>query len=159
MSTWRLSTSLDSANRRAKFSTMTKRLLGIWLVVCSNICAHPGATAASLDLDAGKLFGDSLTRHLRLAKDSANIELESGELYEDDGPAAGHSYKKPENRETLSARTWIKKELIIPNPAARAAYLVVLSEEPFEALINGVPLALGENLSGQIGRASCRERV
>src|SRR5208283_5095863 len=72
-----------------------------------------------------------------------------GELFEDDGPASGQSYQKPENRETVTSQTWIKKELLIPNPQARAAYLVVLSEDPFEALINGVPQKLGENQSGR----------
>ena len=51
----------------------------------------------------------------------------------------------------MTSRTWIKKELLIPNPQARAAYLVVLSEEPFEALINGIPQNLGPNQSGRKG--------
>jgi hypothetical protein len=107
------------------------------------------ATGSTLQLEAPKLFEQSVSRSLRLSPESERIELEMGELLEDDGPASGKSYQLPENRETLTAQTWIKKELIIPNPQARAAYLVVLSEEPFEALINGVAPTSAENQSGR----------
>ncbi len=104
-------------------------------------------SASSLDLDAPKLFAKSVTEHLQISKEG--IELEVGELFEDDGPAAGHSYQQPKNQEVVTQDTWIKKELVIPNPQARAAFLVVLSEEPFEALINGALQKFGENQSGR----------
>ena len=107
------------------------------------------ASGAALQLDAASVFEQSLTRSLCLSPDNKQIELEIGELFEDDGPASGKSYQTPENRETLTAQTWIKKDLVIPNPQARAAYLVVLSEEPFQALINGVAQKFGENQSGR----------
>ncbi len=128
---------------------MKKRLLGIILVSLCGIPLRPLAGASTLQLLAPGLFEKSVTRDLRLSGERGEIELETGELFEDDGPASGQSYQKPENRERVTSRTWIKKELLIPNPQARAAYLVVLSEEPFEALINGVPLNLGQNQSGR----------
>jgi hypothetical protein len=127
---------------------MTKRLLGIILAVLFGIHFGPLARASTLRLEGPRLFDQSVTRDLRLSAERGDIELEVGELFEDDGPASGKSYQKPENQETVTSRTWIKKELLIPNPQARAAYLVVLSEEPFEALINGVLQHFGENLSG-----------
>jgi hypothetical protein len=122
---------------------MTKRLLGNILLVLFGIQFQPLAGASVLQLEAPKVFEQSVTRDLRLSEERGEIELEVGELFEDDGPASGHSYQKPENRETLTSQTWIKKELLIPNPQARAAYLVVLSGEPFEALINGIPQKFG----------------
>jgi hypothetical protein len=119
--------------------------------IMGQVLHESGATAKGnvLEVGARGLFKQSVTENLRLAGDGAAVELETGELYEDDGPAAGHSYKKPENVETLTADTWIKKDLIIPNPQARAAFLVVLSEEPFDAVINDAPQKCADNLSGR----------
>ncbi len=128
---------------------MTKRLLGIILAVLFGMQFGPRARASTLQLEAPRVFEQSVTRDLRLTEGRGEIELEAGELFEDDGPASGHSYQKPDNQETVTSQTWIKKELLIPNPQARAAYLVVLSEEPFEAVINGAPQKLGENQSGR----------
>jgi len=124
---------------------------GIILLALVGIGFQPRTNASSLELDASTIFAKSVTRHLRLSEDRRELELEIGELFEDDGPAAGHSYQKPANQEMVAPDTWIKKELLIPNPQARAALLVVLSEEPFEALINGIPQKLGENQSGRKG--------
>src|SRR5579862_5121328 len=116
---------------------MSNRLFVSLLVVAFGLRFQPQTQASTLQLEAPKLFEQSLTRHLQFPRDGTGIELESGELFEDDGPASGHSYRKPENRETVTSQIWIKKELLVPNPRARAAYLVVLSEDPFETLING----------------------
>jgi len=43
----------------------------------------------------------SVTANVRLSADGKAVELESAELLEDDGPAAGYSYKP--NEEKLSA--------------------------------------------------------
>jgi hypothetical protein len=128
---------------------MTKQRLGMILVVILGIQCQPMASASALRLDAPKIFEQSVTYNLRLSEELKEIELEVGELFEDDGPASGHSYQKPKNQETVTTQQWIKKELLIPNPQARAAHLVVLSEEPFEALINGVAQKFGENQSGR----------
>jgi hypothetical protein len=132
-----------------KLEGMTKRLLAVALPALFGGSFFPLVRATTLQLEAVKLFEQSAGHHLRFSEKQAQIELESGELFEDDGPASGHSYQKPENRETVTSQVWIKKELIIPNPRAQAAYLVVLSEAPFEAFINGVPQQLGTNLSGR----------
>ena len=128
---------------------MTKRLLGVILAVLFGIQFQALAAVSALQLEAPKVFEQSVTSDLRLSREQGEIELEVGELFEDDGPASGHSYQKPENQETVTSQTWVKKELLIPNPQARAAYLVVLSGAPFEALINGIPQNFGENQSGR----------
>ena len=118
------------------------------IIVSLTLAFMSEAGASVLPLDAPKIFEQSVSRDLQLSAHQ-EIELAVGELFEDDGPASGHSYQKPENREQLSSQTWLKKELLIPTPQARAAHLVVLSEELFEALINGIPQKLGENQSGR----------
>ena len=128
---------------------MTKRLLGLLLVGVFGIQFGPPAGASVLRLEAPRIFEQSITRDVRLSEGGGGIELADGELFEDDGPASGHSYQKPENRETLTNQVWITKELLIPNPQARAAHLVVLSDVPVEALINGIALNLGTNQSGR----------
>jgi hypothetical protein len=50
----------------------------------------------------------------------------------------------------MTNRTWIKKELLIPHPQARAARLVVLSDAPFEDLINGIAQNLREGIPSWI---------
>jgi hypothetical protein len=107
------------------------------------------ANAAVLELGARRLFDDSVTQHLRMDRTKSAIEVEAGELFEDDGPAAGHSYQQPKNQEQLGGDTWIKKELVIPNPQARHAFLVILSDDHFETMINGVPQQFGPNQSGR----------
>ena len=127
---------------------MKRRVEFSWVVLVG-LQLHPLAGASTWQMDAPELFNQSVTRDLRLSETTHEIELGFGELIEDDGPASGHSYQKPENREEVTAQTWIKKELLIPNPQARAASLVVLSGEPFEAIINGSPQHFGENQSGR----------
>ena len=129
-------------------AVMNKRLLRLLLVWVFGIQFELPAGAATLQLDAPKIFERSVSHDLGLSE-GRDIELAVGELFEDDGPASGHSYQKPENRETVTPQTWIKKELLIPNPQARAAHLVVLSDAPVEALINGITLNLGTNQSGR----------
>jgi hypothetical protein len=128
---------------------MTKRLLAMMLVGAIELQIELLAGAATWQLDAPRLFEQSITQDLGLSEPGGAIELAVGELFEDDGPASGHSYQKPENREIVTNQIWIKKELLIPNPSARAAHLVVLSDVPVEALINGTAVNLGPNQSGR----------
>jgi hypothetical protein len=123
----------------------------VWIVLSSAQAQEQKkpASASVLRLEAPRIFEQSITRDLRLSEGQGEIELAVGELFEDDGPASGHSYQKPENRETVTTQTWIKKELLIPNPQAWAAHLVVLSDVPVEALINGIAQNLGPNQSGR----------
>jgi hypothetical protein len=86
---------------------MAKRMLGILLAVLFGMLLQPPAGASAVELDARRIFEQSVTRELRLSAERGAIELEVGELFEDDGPASGHSYQKPENQETVTDRTWI----------------------------------------------------
>jgi len=128
---------------------MTSRLPGIFLAWAFLIQFEPPAGATVARFEAPWVFEKSITRDVRLSESGGEIELAFGELFEDDGPASGHSYQKPENREMLTSRTWIKKELLIPSPQARAAHLVVLSDAPCEALINGIEQRFATNQSGR----------
>jgi hypothetical protein len=93
--------------------TVTSRLLRILLLGVFGI-QFEQAGASVLRLDAPRVFEQSTTHDLRLSEGQGEIELAVGELFQDDGPASGHSYQKPENRETLTTQIWIKKELLIP---------------------------------------------
>ncbi len=95
----------------------------------------------ALEWDARKVYEKAVGRRVALATDGAAIELESGELFEDDGPAAGFSYKP--NEEVFSGNLRIRKELVLPDPRARAATLLVGPGGALEAAVNGVPVALG----------------
>src|SRR6478609_2501925 len=95
----------------------------IMTIVAIFLAAADPAAAETMRLDARELFARAVTQNLRLSDDDGAIELERGELFEDDGPAAGYSYKP--NEEKLSATTWIKKVFLIPNPQARKATLLV----------------------------------
>lgn len=106
------------------------------LAVALAACAP--AAADELRLDAKALGERAVTRNVRVA--AGAIELEVGELFEDDGPAAGYSYKP--NEERLSATVWARKELNIPNPAARAATLLVGPGGDLKASVNGKSVEL-----------------
>ncbi len=96
--------------------------------------------ADELKLDASALFSRGVSQHLCLTADGAAIELQRGVLFEDDGPAAGYSYQP--NEEKLAPGTWIKKELVIPAPAATQATLLVGRGGDLAARINGNPVAI-----------------
>lgn len=98
------------------------------------------ASADELRFEAKDLFARSVTTNLRPSPDGNHVELDEGDLIEDDGPAAGYSYLP--NEERLSDKVWIRKELIIPNPAARKATLLVGSGGDLKSLINGKPIEL-----------------
>lgn len=98
--------------------------------------------ADELRLDAEALWKRTVSQNLRLDRDGMGIELEEGELFEDDGPAAGYSFKP--NVEKLTPGTRIKKELIIPNPSARKAKLLIAPGGTLKAVINGQEQPLGD---------------
>lgn len=105
------------------------------------------AVGDELRLHARALFEKSVSQNLRLRSDGAAIELDSGVLYEDDGPAAGYSYRP--NEEKLSETIWIKKELLIARPQAHKATLLVGAGGALKALINGKPQELQR--AGKVG--------
>jgi transglutaminase-like putative cysteine protease len=114
-----------------------KRVL---LVAILGVGSPGTAVADELRLDARALFEKSVTRDVRLAADGSAVEIEEGELIEDDGPAAGYSYKP--NEERLSDRVWIRKEWLIPDPAARKATLLVGPGGDLKAVLNGKDVEL-----------------
>jgi hypothetical protein len=77
---------------------------------------------------------------VRLSASGQTLELKEGELFEDDGPAAGYSYQP--NEEKLSDRVWIKKELILPNPQAKKATLLVGPGGALKGSVNGKAIDL-----------------
>lgn len=106
-----------------------------WLT-CVWLLAVASVHAEELRLDARALFERAVTHHLRLSDDGTAIELTEGELIEDDGPAAGYSYKP--NEEVLSERVFARKELVITNPRThKATLLVAPGGETLRITING----------------------
>ena len=121
--------------------------MSAWLGLVVLCTLSRPATADELRLDARTLFEKAVSRHLRLSAAATALELETGELYEDDGPAAGYSYLP--NEEKLSATTWIKKELLIARPQGSKATLLVGSGGAIQAIINGKPQELQRE--GKVG--------
>jgi Transglutaminase-like superfamily len=105
-----------------------------WLISVQNVHADV------LRLQGKDLLARSQSSNLRLSSDGNHVVLDEGVLIEDDGPAAGFSYLP--NEERLSDMVWIKKELIVANPAARSASLLVGPGGALKALINGKPVEL-----------------
>ncbi len=110
------------------------RLLGVWLA-CS--CFTIEASADELRLNAGQLFATSVSSNLRLSEDGSRLQLDRGVLVEDDGPAAGYSYRA--NEERLTAGLAIRKQLIIPHRAAASATLLVGGSGKFQFTVNDRP--------------------
>ncbi|MEX0819061.1 MAG: transglutaminase-like domain-containing protein [Pirellulaceae bacterium] len=82
-----------------------------------------------------ELFEKSVGQNVQLSEDDALIELERGQLFEDDGPGAGYSYQP--NEETLGPAVQVRKELLIPDPRASRAILLVGPGGELQARING----------------------
>ena len=110
--------------------------LGCWLLWTPPTSAH----ADELKLTAEAMFARGETRHLNLTSDGNAIRLQRGVVIEDDGPAAGYSYRP--NIEKLDTGVWIKKTLIVPTPRAKQAVLLVGRGGELTARINGKPVAL-----------------
>jgi Transglutaminase-like superfamily len=104
------------------------------------LLAAPCVLAAELRLDARTLFEKAVSKDISLTPDGKALILAEGELIEDDGPAAGYSYLP--NEERLSPTLWVKKELLIPDPRARRAILLVGPGGSLSGLVNGRPVAL-----------------
>lgn len=109
-------------------------------------------TPEVLEWDARTLLDRSTGHHVRLSADGSAIEPDRGELFEDDGPAAGYSYKP--NEETLSGELRIRKSLVIPDPRATSATLLVGPGGRLSAEINGKPQKLeGARTTGKYWQA------
>lgn len=104
------------------------------------ILAVLAAAFLQAEWDARTLFERSSAEGLRLV-DGA-IEPERGELFEDDGPAAGFSYKP--QQEVATAGVWLRKQLVLPDPRADKAVLLLGSQDRWDVHVNGRPAALEE---------------
>jgi len=93
------------------------------------------AQAATLRLDACTIFERAVSSNIVLSQDGSALQLKSGEVFEDDGPASGFSYKP--NREKLSPGIAIRKQLLIPNPQASKAVLMVSRGGNLKVEVNG----------------------
>ncbi len=93
-----------------------------------------------LSWTAEDLYSRAVAEHLQLSSAGSSIELERGVLYEDDGPAAGYSYRP--NEEVLQGEVRIKKELLVAHPSAAGAMLLIGPGGEIEATINGRPASL-----------------
>ena len=79
--------------------------------------------AATVRLDARAIFENGVTRDIALSPDGLMLQLQSGEVVEDDGPASGFSYKP--HMDHVSSTVWVRKQLMITDPRASAAVLMV----------------------------------
>lgn len=110
------------------------------------------AEGAELALDARQLLERATSRQVRLSDDGRSIELVFGALVEDDGPAAGYSYRP--NEEQLSEEVRIRKRLKIADCRARRAWLLVGAGGTLQGTINGRPVTLAEpNKAGNYWQA------
>lgn len=90
--------------------------------------------------NAEALDAQAVTADVRLTRDGAAFELARGELVEDDGPAAGFSYQP--NEESLAKQIWLRKQLVVDDPRADRAILLIGSRGTLQFDINGSPRQL-----------------
>lgn len=90
--------------------------------------------------NARELFDRGTVRDVRLSRDGQCLELDRGVLIEDDGPAAGYSYVP--NEESLTEHVVLEKQLIVADPRAATATLLVGSTADFRFKVNGVATSL-----------------
>ena len=93
------------------------------------------AQAATLHLNACTIYERAVSSNITLSEDGSTLQLKSGEVFQDDGPASGFSYKP--NQETLSPGLEVRKQLLIPDPRARRAVLMVGPGGDLTAEVNG----------------------
>lgn len=94
-----------------------------------------------LRLNARAIYAAAVTSNLNLSPDGAALQLREGEVIQDDGPASGFSYKS--NEEVLSPGIEIRKQLLIADPRASKAVLMVGRGENLKVEVNGKPQKLG----------------
>jgi len=99
------------------------------------------AKAATLHLSARTINERAVTSNITLTKDGSALQLQSGEVIQDDGPASGFSYKP--NQEKLSPGIEIRKQLLISDPRASKAVLMLGNGGNLKIEVNGRPQKLG----------------
>src|SRR5208283_5428133 len=95
------------------------------------------AQAATLRLNARTIYARAVSSNITLSPDGSKLQLASGEVIQDDGPASGFSYKP--HTETLSPGIKIRKQLVIADPRASQATLMVCQGGAFQVEVNGKP--------------------
>jgi hypothetical protein len=109
--------------------------------------AVAGAPADELRLDARKLLGIAASDNVELSADGKSIALARGVLVEDDGPAAGYSYKS--NEERLVAGVRIRKQLNVVDPRAHRAVLLIAPGGELTGSLSGQTVRLDK--PGKVG--------
>src|SRR5208283_2325329 len=99
------------------------------------------AQAATLRLNARTIYARAVSSNITLSPDGSALQLKSGEVIQDDGPASGFSYKP--NEETLSPGIKIRKQLLISDPRASKAVLMLCRGGDLKVEVNGHPQKLG----------------
>lgn len=92
--------------------------------------------------DARRIDEVAEARNVRLARDGSALELDRGELIHDDGPAAGYSYRP--NEEPLGEEIRVRKELVLDDPRAASAVLLVGPGGALQGTLNGTSIALAQ---------------
>ncbi len=98
------------------------------------------AQAATLRLNARTIYERAVSSNITLSPDGSALQLKSGEVIQDEGPASGFSYKP--NEETLSPGIRIRKQLLISDPRASKAVLMVSRGGDLKVEVNGHPQKL-----------------
>ncbi len=112
-----------------------------WVYVLScSLLAIEVVAADERRWSAAEWLNASTSERVELADDGRSITLARGRLYEDDGPAAGYSYQS--NEEKLGPGIQIKKALLVADPRARGATLLVGGGEKLQFIVNGQPRSL-----------------
>ena len=127
------------------------RIARQWLgaVLCAPFVFSP-AQAATLHLDARTIYERAVSSNITLSPDGSALQLKSGEVFQDDGPASGFSYKP--NTEMLSPGIEIRKQLLIPDPRASRAVLLVGRGGDLKVEVNGNPQKLGAPQKTSFGK-------
>ncbi|MGD0125384.1 MAG: hypothetical protein ABSF46_08500 [Terriglobia bacterium] len=99
------------------------------------------AKAATLHLNARTIYERAVSSNITLSKDGSTLELQTGEVIQDDGTASGFSYKP--NQEKLSPGIAIRKQLLIADPRASKVVLMVGNGGNLKVVVNGHPQKLG----------------
>ena len=133
--------------KEAKWSPLVRReflkrvsFAGAGAVIVPLLHAAP-PQAATLQMNARTIFERAVTSNITLSPDGSALQLKSGEVFQDDGPASGFSYKL--NTEKLSPGIEIRKQLLIPDPRASKAVLMVGPGGDLKVEVNGKPQQLG----------------
>jgi len=93
------------------------------------------ARAATVCLKARTIFERAVSSNITLSKDGSALQLKSGDVIQDDGPASGFSYKP--NEENLSPGIVIRKQLLIADPRASKAVLLLSRGGDLKVEVNG----------------------